>query len=371
MWRLSEGGGVQVVVRRLAEAVDPAEIDLHIITARPDWDDLSEVQATTYSLGFGDWPGRPWNKLRISVAMARRLRQIDPDVVQLHSGMVWLGYAARVLAPRTPFVLEVHDAPGSGRHGAWTDRIEGWCARWLGMRPLCHSTEVAEALSARAGIRREHITQFPLGVDTERFAPLDPDQRHAWRSEHGIADDAVVAVAVGRPALPKRFDLAVDAAVAARQMVPELQLLVIGPGSDETFAASLLARDRDGAVDLWDFVPDLATAMASADILLSTSSYEGFGLTLAEGMACGLPVVAMSVGGVPDVVADGTTGHLVPTGDLRGFTERLIAVAADPDERAALGGAGRERAETRFSIGAMAASFTAAYRAAAGSRRTL
>lgn len=364
--RLSPGGGVQVVVRRLAAAVDPSQVDLHVVTMRPDWDDLSDVPATMHHVGFGGSRYRLRDRLWIMWAMARWVRRLRPDVVQLHSGMAWLGGFARLATPRTPFVLEVHDAPGSGRHGVWTDRVEGWCVRWLGMTAACHSSQVADEV-VRATGSHQRVRRFPLGVDTETFVPAPADRRSEWRRRYGIDSDVTLAVCVGRPARVKRFDLAIDTVLSARSAGVDLQLVVLGGAAhDETLRTKVEALSAGAVVHMWDrrfeSDADLAEAIASCDILCSTSEYEGFGLTLIEGMACGLPVVAMAVGGVTDIVVDGVTGYLVPAGDTKEFAERLRQLAESQELRSELGAASRLRAEQQLSVAAMAAAFTDLYR---------
>ena len=76
----------------------------------------------------------------------------------------------------------------------------------------------------------------------------------------------------------------------------------------------------------------------------------------------GLPVIATSVGGTPEAVEDGVTGELVPMKDPVALAERIAALARDPDARARMGAAGRERARTLFSTASMVDSLAALYR---------
>jgi glycosyltransferase involved in cell wall biosynthesis len=362
--RLSSGGGVQVVVRRLAGHADPGSLDLHVVTMRPPWDDVSDLPVTLHPLGFAGSRLRAVDRVRIMWGAAREVRRIRPQVVQLHSGMAWMGLLARAVALRTPFVLEVHDAPGSGRHGRWTDRFEGFCIRRLGMTAVCHSRQVADALQDRSNVPARRIRRFPLGVETDRFRPRGDEERTAFRACHGLPGEGLLAVSVGRPVPSKRFDLAVEAVARARARGAEVSLLLIGSSGDSALEEQVRTQGVSDHVHLWGGVPDdvLQAAVGSADVLVSTSEYEGFGLTLIEGMACGLPVVATAVGGVTDVVVDGVTGFLVPPGDAGAVAARLCELANSPALRARMGEAALQRARSRFPADRGAREFTGVYR---------
>lgn len=363
--RLSPGGGVQVVVRGLIQNLDPKRVESHVITARPwtERDLLGEVPAQIHPLGYERAGFRVRDRVWLCTAVARRLMKIRPDVVQLHSGIAWLGVLARLVMPRTSFVLEAHDAPGSGRHGKRNDQFEGWCVRRLGMTAVCHSREVQEAVEGQSRRSGDQVRRFALGVDTGLFRPLDEATRRGWRMDEGISDDSTLVVAVGRPALSKRFDLVIEAMAHGRSLGAELELMIIGVGESGELAA--VANRLGVAEHVWllpaRYGKHLAAAVGAADILSSTSQYEGFGLTMAEAMACGIPVVAMNVGGVSDVVANGVTGMLVDFGDAKGHGERLFELWNDPGLAKDLGGRGRARAESVLSQTRVVNDFTALY----------
>jgi glycosyltransferase involved in cell wall biosynthesis len=193
----------------------------------------------------------------------------------------------------------------------------------------------------------------------ERLFGLEPSDRHAARRALGVDDGTVVLLGVGRVVASKQFHRVVAALPGAGAV-----FLLIGDGPEleriSTLARSLGLEDRVRIVGP-RYGDDLAAAYAAADVLVSPSAYEGFGLTLVEGMAAGLAVVADAVGGVTDIVVDGETGLLLPPGDDDALRTALADLVADPDLRARMGAAGRRRAQSHFTPESFAESFTAVY----------
>ena len=90
--------------------------------------------------------------------------------------------------------------------------------------------------------------------------------------------------------------------------------------------------------------------LRAADVFVHPSRLEGLPLAILEAMAAGLPVVASSVGGIPEAVVDGETGVLVPPGDPSALAAALLRVLESPDKGAALGARGHARARAEFSL---------------------
>jgi glycosyltransferase involved in cell wall biosynthesis len=99
---------------------------------------------------------------------------------------------------------------------------------------------------------------------------------------------------------------------------------------------------------------DLRAALSAADVVLHPSDMETFGMSVAEAMACGRPVIATAVGGVPEITGhSGRAGLLVPLGDVDALADAVRVLLADPARRAAMGDAARRRIESRFPLSAM------------------
>jgi len=210
---------------------------------------------------------------------------------------------------------------------------------------ICVSPEIAHQL------RRYRACYLPGLVEPTEFR-ADPAARATLRARLGLSDADCVGLVVGTVSRQKGVHLALEASAAIAREHPAFALVVIGGGPA---AAGVEADARRLAPHLRAFFlgpmdhAALPPYFAAADMLLFPSlRQEGLPTVVLEAMSAGLPVVAMRAGGTPAAVADGSTGLLVPLGDVRGFTEAARVLARNPDRRRALGRAGRERVEREF-----------------------
>jgi glycosyltransferase involved in cell wall biosynthesis len=367
---------VQVVVRQLAHCVDPSDVQFHVVTARPaiPEDRLGDLPVTVSNLDHDREGYRLRDRIRIMVAAARAVRRYRSDVVHLHSGSAWMGALVPLVAPRAGIVLEVHDAPGSGRHDGWTDRLESLWSRVGGAVLVCHSSSVAADLRQRWRTSDDRVRVVPLAVDTVRFHPRDPSERAAWRRRHGLGDTGAIVVVAGRLVASKRVESVLDTIALLRSDGVDVHGLVVGRGPSESAVRHRAAEpDLAGAVVVTGGLDDgeFAAAIGAADLLCSASVYEGFGLAIAEAMASGVPVVATSVGGVTDVVDDRVTGVLVPTDRPDLFDRAVRELIEDGQLRRGMGAAARLRAVEVFGSEAFGAAFVEVYRRSAARAATL
>ncbi|MGY3438334.1 MULTISPECIES: glycosyltransferase family 4 protein [unclassified Marinovum] len=163
---------------------------------------------------------------------------------------------------------------------------------------------------------------------------------------------------VGRLAAVKGVPVLFDALAQVRDALPDLRVTLIGDGPErgelEQAAAGL------GLGDMVAFAgyrnqTEVAQALRDTDALVLPSFAEGVPVVLMEAMAAGRPVIATQVGGVPELVEHGVSGCLVPPGDGDALAKAIMAVMADPDTRAAMGRAGREKVVDGFDIAKEAA----------------
>jgi sugar transferase (PEP-CTERM/EpsH1 system associated) len=201
------------------------------------------------------------------------------------------------------------------------------------------------------------------GIDAEKFHPRAPGQ---GRQLLPFDDDCCVIGTVGRVQDVKDHASLLDAFVLLRQRLPahaaKLRLAIVGDGP---LLAALRARAQEAGVTEFTWFPgartDIALLLREFDIFAMSSIAEGTPGSALEAMASALPVVGTRVGGIPEVIADGVTGTLVPPSDPAAMASALAAYVQDRARAAAHGAAGRERLLRLYNMTAMVAAYESLY----------
>ncbi len=192
------------------------------------------------------------------------------------------------------------------------------------------------------GVRR-HVGLIPLGIERP------PAEGPASRAAFGLPPDAFVMITIGRLVARKATVQLID--VLADSRIANAHLLVVGDGPDAAAirqrAAALGVQDR---LHLLGQIPeaDKHAALRIADVFVSTSQHEGFGLVFLEAMAFGLPILCYDRGGQTDFLASGKSGRVVRLNDRAGFTRALIDLHADQAMRQRYGQYNCEQVENYF-----------------------
>lgn len=189
------------------------------------------------------------------------------------------------------------------------------------------------------------------GIDTERFRPasLPPADVFRW-------------VAVGRLEEVKGYDVLLAAAALLKERGRRFRLRVVGRGTQEARLKDQCRRlGLDDSVVFWGISDAVSEAYQASDAFVLASYYEGYGLVVAEAMACGLPVVATDCGGPAEIVGD--VGMLVPVQDAGALADGMARVMElSPQQRQVLGARGRARVVECFSLQSIADGWKATYR---------
>jgi glycosyltransferase involved in cell wall biosynthesis len=187
------------------------------------------------------------------------------------------------------------------------------------------------------------------GVDGERFKP-DPQTRLRIRAEHGIPEDAQLVLFLGRLNVDKGLREMAEAMVQIDERFDSVHWLIVGPdegGMVEHIRS--VAGCLEGRLHFQGFTREPESCMAAADIFCLPSYREGFGSSVLEAAAAGVPSVASRIYGLTDAVEDGVSGVLVPAGDASALASVLAALLSDRQACRTMGQAARTRALERFS----------------------
>ena len=241
------------------------------------------------------------------------------------------------------------------RHAVLSSDAVTTPSRWL-------RREAEGRLELPAGTRIEVVPNF---VDPGEFHPgtdrHDLRERFPQLAWEGAARPKVLLHASNFRHL-KRVGDAVLALAEVLRTRPAV-LALVGDGPDREGVEKLAgALGVEGHVAFLGEQVDLGPLLAQADVFLLPSEQESFGLAAVEALACGMPVVASNVGGLPEAVRDGETGRLVPPRDPRAVAGAVLEICADDERRAAMGRAARADALSRLRPEPVMARLEALYR---------
>jgi glycosyltransferase involved in cell wall biosynthesis len=349
---LAETGGAQTYVAALLPAlVEEFEVVVAAHGPGPLLDAARDVGARAVTLEHVRRPLSPWRDLRGLLELVALLRRERPDIVHANSSKAGvLGRLAAVLSGVPVRIFTVHGWAFSAHTGiasALYERAERM------MRPLTTVTicvaesELASGLAARACDPARTIV-IRNGVAADGAVPIRGDG----------AEPSIVAV--GRLQQPKD---PLTLARALGRLRSSFSAVIVGEGPDRQRLETEIRRlGLERAVLLAGDRSDVADLLAGADVFVLSSTSEGLPLSILEAMAAALPVVASSVGGVPEAVKDGDTGLLVPPRDPVRLAAALERLLADPALRRRLGANGRERVREHFGLEAFQQAHVAVYR---------
>jgi len=300
-------------------------------------------------------PGpKPLASLTFTLSALPLIKRLNPDLIHAHE---LISPATTAIAARKlfgiPVVATVH---GSGlssdvlrlkRRFLGKTRLKILCRE---IAAFCVISAVIDRELATEGVPVQKRISIPNGVDTGRFAPLAPAQKKALRSRLALPAEARIVIFVGRLAPEKRVDLLTGIWRSVRQAVPRALLLILGSGPEE---AGLKQRAGDGILFLGS-QPDVTPYLQAADLFVLPSAAEGLSLALLEALACGLPVIATSVGGNPEVIRHLETGWLTPPDDPPALTEAIVTLLEDEKLQSKLRENARAHAVQNYSLVKMA-----------------
>jgi glycosyltransferase involved in cell wall biosynthesis len=297
-------------------------------------------------------PGRWAQMLPLVLVHSREASRLAREADLIHAHWTLSGLCALPASRRwqKPLVLTVQ---GSDMLQAAQGLLGSWTAR-LALRHCDQVTALSRALADRVlqfGIPTSKVTIIPNGVDTDYFHPPPSDAR-----ENQV-------VFIGSLIPRKGVNYLIEAMPQVLRAVPNVQLVLVGDGplrrELEEFARR---RGLEGKVQFTGAQPPsgVRSFLQQAKVLVLPSVQEGQGVVLLEAMACGTPVVASSVDGIPDVVSS-DSGRLVAPRAPGPLADAIVSLLSDPTLWARMSRTAREQAVSRFSWEKIAAKFIDLY----------
>jgi glycosyltransferase involved in cell wall biosynthesis len=333
-----ESTGMARIVRALALGLDPDYCHVHALFlagAGPLVDSLQQAGATASALDWKQGSRDPLGALRLW----RFLRRRHFDLVHLHYGGRSVSLIARA-ATNAKIIRHLHGRIQESR---------GLVPVSFSVRGYDAVVAVSKAVASRVVDGTARVIY--AGIEIPPATPL----RHR-------SDSEIVIGTAGRLVDVKGIEYLIGATSALRNAFPNVLVEIAGSGPcREKLEKAVKLAGLQQNVKFLGWVDEIGTSLPRWDIFVMPSLEEGFPIAALDAMAAGLPIVATSVGGIPELVEDGTTGWLVPPRDVESLASRIRLLIDGHELRLSMGTAGYRRVRDHFSNEQMVTNFAQLY----------
>jgi glycosyltransferase involved in cell wall biosynthesis len=338
-------GGTESHLLELASRIDRKKFEVVVVSLKPGGSLVSDLRSR--GVRVISLHGKGKMDIRVLFRLREILRTERPDVVQ--SFLFWANVASRLVRYAGKKVCVISAYHDQVALEGWLNRlIDRVTMRWTN-RLVCCSHAVRRSVKSRIGGREEQFVVIPFGVEADRFRGVEARLRH----ELGLQEGLPIIGTVCRLVEPKkglRFLLQAVAQLEKEVDGPLCQVLIVGDGPAEerlrVMAQQLGIASRVIFAGVRRDIPQLLP-------LLDAFVYEGFGIAILEAMAAGRPVVATTVGGIPEFVTHGETGILVEPGNAAALACAIQIILANPEESLQMGLRGQRHVQENFDIAAV------------------
>ena len=337
-------GGLENVMLDLIKEGDKERFEYFILClSTPDVirDKLEESGATVLDLGYGEGfhPGLP-------LAIRKVVREHRVDIVHSHDYKPLFYATLGCLGKRN--LVKVYTEHSSILSMSRRHQRIGRLLACFNDAMVMVSEHLQKYWTDQIGLPAEKTTVVHNGIDTGLFARQG--DRESLKREFGLQGKLVIGTAL-RLNQQKGLQYLVASAPRVKEQFPEARFLVIGEGP---LRENLIARARELEVEDIFLFPgyrkDITRILPAFDIYVLPSLWEGLPLGMIEAMLAALPIVATTVGGIPEALIDGENSLLVPPADSLALAKALCHLAASSDLRQKMGAKGCEHAFVEFAL---------------------
>jgi glycosyltransferase involved in cell wall biosynthesis len=279
--------------------------------------------------------------------LKRHFNQHRFDLVHTHNIYPHLYGTLAARLAGVPFVVNTRHGQRVGQ--GWKSRILFRVASYWVDRVVAVSDDAASLCVEKDGLPLKKVSRIWNGIDISEFAFRGPI-------------DSPIAICVARLVPEKDHANLIQAISIASRTVPNLKLRIVGDGllrlPLEKLVVEIKASEHVEFLGEQENVPEL---LATSGFYVSSSLSEGVSLTILEAMAVGLPVIATSVGGNPEIVVESTTGMLVPASNPQMLANAIIEMCRCRADWQTMGENGRRRVAECFDVRTMTKNYEALY----------
>ena len=361
-------GGAERDLIALLKTLDRHKWEPHVVCpgTGPFRDQLHAIAVPTHALSLPPWR-KPLALFQRRSAVGRLealVNQLAPALIHVND-IWWVPHTVRAVASRTTnsvlIVAHVRQEIESAKVRRYElDRVGA---------VIAISRQIEQSLIA-GGVSVKNVRTVYSGIDLSEKQLTHNGQ--AIRQMIGLSNEAVLLGTVANLFPRKGYEVMLRALPAIVRAVPTVHYVIVG-SDDHDYADRLkrLAQELKIAdrVHIVGFQDPVQPFLAALDLYVHPALMEGFGIAVVEAMAMGKAVVATTTGGLPEVVAQGETGLLVPPGDVESLAAAVVSLLEDRVQREQMGRYGKARAQDRFSLDASVAQMEQLYGEVLGAQK--
>jgi len=289
------------------------------------------------------------------------IKKYNPDIIHSHL------FHADILSRFAVWFIKKPAIISTTHSNIFHGRVREMLLRYtdsLVNRTIAVSGEVARELVRKKITIQKKIQIIYNGVDLKKFNVASPEVSLRQREKLSIEKDKKIFISVGRLHKIKAQSLLVDAAYILKKQYGNFHIIIVGSGDEYGVLKDRIQRfGLESQVTLAGKKDNVQDFLQASDVFILTSKEEGFGLSVVEAMASGLPVIATKVGGVPEIIEDGETGFLIKSQNINELVDKMSFFMKLSDEkRRSIGVRARRVVEEKFSITKMMHSYTDLYK---------
>jgi glycosyltransferase involved in cell wall biosynthesis len=347
-------GGAERQLQQLAPRLKDLGFDLQILTRHENGlKRFEEIEGVPVYRLPASGP-KVWAAATFTIAALWRLIRIQPDVIHAHEILTPAAiamYSKTFL--RRPILVKILRGGARGdiyklkRRPFWKSYLRRLIKKVDAFLVISH--EIDDELAA-LNIPPQKRVFLPNGVDAVRCSPVSEQRKLKLRASFSLPAQASIVMYAGRLVPEKRVDHLLKIWEGVRAKYPLAHLLIVGGGEEQSRLESMHVE----GVQFTGQVEDAVSYLQAADLFVLPSSTEGLSNSMLEAMSCGLPVLATSVGGAPDVIEHQVSGWLIPPDDIESLQQGLETLLEEESLRFSLGSNARQRILSSFSLDSIA-----------------